>query len=671
LGSVSRPNFLFKNKKGSNINELGFEDISNSAGFDEPSVSQGAAYADFDNDGDLDLMVNNMNQKAFVMRNEIRKSKKDTSHNFVKIRFQGNSKNRDGFGAKVRLFVAGQKLYGEQYPVRGYASTVDNRMHFGIGKALSIDSLQVVWPSGKSQVLKNISSNLEVLLDESHANTLVNLPFSDSKNDPHLFTEISENPLFKHQEVPFFDYYNRRLQPQKFSQLGPCLAKGDINGDGLEDVIIGGAAYQSAKFFLQNKSGSYISYDLDSPSKFEEDLAIEVFDADRDSDLDILIVGGSTEYQREVKSSPRLYLNNGKAIPKFVKSTTAFPSNLSVFSSTIAAHDFDSDGDIDVFIGGRINKENFPEIPKSYLLINNNGVFNDGTSKICPDLMHVGMITDALWMDFDGDRILDLVLAGEYMPIKIFKNSIKSLKINKNDFKSGMWRSLATADIDNDGDLDIVAGNIGINNKYHVSSDKPFKLFGKDLDNSGTVELLPAYYIKNATGNYDLYPDFDRYQIAEQTPIIKRKYLLHSGFSKATMSQLLDDLGRENLLEFGYESGTSVWYENQGSAKFLVHDLPIEAQFAPINSILVNDFDFDGKMDLLLGGNEYQTEVSTGRTDASNGLFLKGIDKKKFETKTSGFWIEGDLRALILSQNKIWAATNNDNLKRFMINGKK
>jgi enediyne biosynthesis protein E4 len=660
FGAVKKPNFLFTNNKN-----LSFNDVSSKSGIDESSVSQGAVYVDFDNDGDLDIVVNNMDQVAYVMRNELRVSEKDTTNNYLKVELKGKPSNLNGIGAKVKIYTNNITQMAEQNPVRGYASTVDNRLHFGFGNTKNIDSIRVIWSSGKSQKLINIKVNQLLVINEKEAISQ-NQPTNIALSAPQFI--LSQADIFKHSEMPFFDYYMRRLQPQKYSQLGPCLAKGDVNGDGLEDFFVGGAANQSGKLFLQNKNGTFLGKDL--ATKQDEDLAAEFFDADGDNDLDLLITGGSTEYQRGFVSKPRLYNNNGKG--GFNLIYQAFPQNLDIFSSTIATNDFDKDGDLDVFIGGRIDKENYPKSPKSYIFQNNKGIFSDVTNQICPELQRAGMITSALWVDIDNDKVDDLIIAGEWMDLHFFKN--KQGKLINIDYSAspkvgkGMWRSLITADLDSDGDLDIVVGNMGLNNKYHVSANHPSFLYAKDLDISGSLELLPAYYIRNNENEFELFPDFDRYQIADQTPIIKKKYLLHNDFAKVTMAQLLSDFGSENLFELKCETTTSIWLENLGNGQFKSHELPIEAQFAPINAILVNDFNGDEKVDILLAGNEYQTEVSIGRTDASLGLLLIGNGKGVFKSigqNLSGLLVEGDVKSMEIIGKKVLFGINNEQLKMY------
>ena len=666
-------NYFFHNN-----HNLTFSDVGEDAGLSVPSVSQGSVYADLDNDGDLDLVVNNMNQGAFVWRNELRKSIVDSTNNFLSVRLQGDHQNLNGLGSKLTLYSKGATQYLEQNPVRGYSSSVDNRLHFGLGNVAVIDSLKIEWPDNKVQVLKKIKANQFPVVKYNEANVEEQTKI---KIEKHLFTEVPGElgSGFKHHETPFFDYAYQQLLLQKFSQLGPALATGDVNGDGLEDFFVGGAAHQQGKIFIQNNNGTFTPKDLAIGEKYGEDVNAVFFDANGDKVPDLLVTGGSSEFAANSNNDqPRLYINDGHG--NFTLDTNAIPSDVNTISQTIAIGDFNGDGEMDIFIGGRVTPFNYPVSPRSYILQNNHGSFKDVTKEVCPALGYPGMITSAIWVDFNNNNKAGLVICGELMPVRFFSNTNGKLEETtgytglKNT--NGMWRTITAIDIDHDGDMDLIIGNMGLNNKYHVSAEHPFTLYAKDFDGNGTVDPIAAYYIKNNENKYELFPAIDLNQIAQQIPAIKKKYLFHADFAKINMEKLLDDLGSKNVKTLTCEITASVWLENLGNGKFKMHQLPVESQFAPINSIVAKDFDGDGNIDLLIAGNEYQTEVSTGLYDASYGLFLKGNGKGLFspvEPVYSGFLVDGDVKNMRFITNKknedfVVVAVNNDSLRCFKIN---
>ncbi len=484
---------------------------------------------------------------------------------------------------------------------------------------------------------------------------------------------------FKHLETPFFDFGYQRLLPQKFSQLGPALAVGDVNGDGLEDFYIGGAAGQSGKLFIQNRSGGFSSRNLVGTPSFDEDVSAVFFDADGDKDADLLVVGGSSEFSvHSLGNRPRLYKNDGKG--NFSLDESAIPADIHAISQSVAVGDFNGDGMMDLFIGGRVEPNNYPVSPRSYILENKGGRFIDVTKEVCPGLTTAGMITAAVWTDFNNDGKTDLVICGDLEPVRFFENQNGKLKeiTDSTGLKDslGMWRSLIAVDIDKDGDMDFVAGNMGLNNKYHVSATHPFGLFAKDFDGNGKMDPIPSYYIKNDQGDYESFPAMDLNQLAQHMPAVKKKYLLHADFSGVTMKKFLEDMGNRDMTVLNCNTTASVWIENKGHGHFEMHPLPVEAQFAPVNAILAKDLDGDGNIDLLIGGNEYQTEVSTGRYDASYGLMLKGNGKGKFlpvKPVVSGLILDGDVKNMRIikaatMQEFLLAAVNNDSLKCFRIN---
>lgn len=671
LKHVELSNYLYLNK-----HDLTFINSSELAGIDEPSMSNGSAYADIDNDGDLDLIVNNINKEAYVfINNTIHKEKPSASH-YLAINLAGDSLNRKGFGAKIFLYNNDSIQALEQNPVRGYFSSVDQQLLFGLGKHDHVDSLIVIWPNNKKQALTNVAVDTVLTLSIQNANeTASENGFQDEK----LFSDVTSlsGIAYKHQENTFNDFALQRLLPQKYSQLGPFITTGDINSDGLADFFIGGGFNFSGKIFRQPETGQFSSKNLIDSIKLEEDMDCILFDADNDGDNDLFVTNGDVQYDEGSDHyRPRLYLNDSKG--NFSLQKNAIPASIKTIAGCVAQGDYDSDGDLDLFIGGRVSKS-YPVQPESFLLENNNGIFTDVTEKVNPALQRPGMITSAVWTDFDNDKRPDLVIAGEWMPVRFFKNVNGSLKeitdhtgLTSNN---GMWRSLIAADYDNDGDMDLIAGNLGLNCEYQASADEPMQLFASDIDDNGTIDPVFFYYIKDNDGQKKLFPGISRSTLASQVPSIKKKFLFNSNYAHATLDDVFIGKPKDKTLQFSCNETRSCYFENAGNGKFIKHFLPVEAQFAPVNAIVCDDLDNDGYKDLLLAGNEYQTEVMTGRYDASYGCFLKGNNKKQFipvPPVQSGFILKGDVKdmAIIRMQDgrkMILAAVNNDSLRVFNI----
>jgi len=675
LDHVNLPNYLYLNQR-----DLTFADRSEEGGIDEPSMSNGAAYADLDNDGDLDLVVNNISKEAFVIINNTRQKGKPANTHFLSIQLKGDGMNTQGFGSKVFVYNNGTAQLQEQNPVRGYFSSVDQQLIFGLGESDQVDSLVIVWPDTRKQVVKNIMADTVMVL--SWKNAAVNSP-AVTATSPVLFSEITSlaGMSYRHRDNPFNDYTLQRLLPQKYSQLGPFITTGDINNDGATDFFIGGGFNFSGKIFVQGMGQTFSSKYLSDSIKFEEDMDCILFDADRDGDADLLVTGGDMQYEENsIRYKPRLYNNDGKG--NFSLRANAIPDSVRTIAGCVSAGDYDGDGDADLFIGGRVSKK-YPQPPRSFLLQNNNGVFTDVTEKVCPALQRPGMVTSAVWTDFDNDRQTDLIIAGEWMPLQFFKNTngklVDATSSNGLTQMSGMWRSLVATDMDNDGDIDLVAGNLGLNAEYKVSEAEPMQLYAADIDGNGSIDPVLFYYIKGEDGRKHSFPAISRNRFSDQVPAIKKKFLLYKDYSLAGFDEIFKGKSKANILQLQCEETRTCYFENAGNGKFIKHPLPVEAQFAPVNAIICDDLDNDGIKDILLAGNEFQAEVNTGRYDASYGCFLRGGGKATFNSvppAESGFVLTGDVKdmELIRSSNgerMILAAVNNDSMRVFRIGAPK
>lgn len=668
LGSVSLRNYVYRNN-----GNLQFQDVSIKAGIDEKSISNGAVYVDLDNDGKLDMVTNNINGNAFIWHNDSKKMDTMVKYNYLTIQLNGDSLNREGIGAVVYTYCKGLSQMIEQYPVRGYLSSVDERLHVGFGTNM-VDSLKIIWADGKTQTLQHPSLNSilqlnykDAVAEGAEAKPLGNLFFND-------MTEMLK-AAYQHKESFFFDYGFQPLIQQKYSQEGPFISTGDMNGDGLEDYFIGGAFSQSGKVFLQQKDGTFIGKDLVTGTKNEEDMQSVLLDADGDGDLDLLIIGGSSEF--EINSSfyrPRLYINDGKG--NFKLDGDAFSPLIRTPGKCVAIADMDGDGDMDIFIGGRVSLGTYPQPPRSYILRNDHGKFTDVTTAVCPALENPGLINAAVWTDIDGDKKPDLIIAGDWMPVRIFKNNGSTLTeiTAEAGLKNlpGFWRSLAIADVDHDGNLDIVAGNLGLNNPYHINAQQPAQLIAKDFDGNGVVEPIFCYYIKNNAGKYVLSSGISRDEWATQMPSIKKKYDHNDLYAKAAMEDMFTKEMMDNALVLECKEVRSGYFKNDGKGKFVFSPFPMMAQIAPVNSIVCTDVNGDGNLDVIIAGNEYQAQVMAGRYDASYGLLLAGNGKGGFNAiapLVSGLILDGDAKDLKLitvkKQKVLLAAINDNKMKAF------
>jgi hypothetical protein len=638
IGPLSLRNYLYRNKGG-----VSFEDISDSAGIHEKGISNGAVYADLDNDGELDIVTNNINGPVFVRHNDSRPA------HYLTVRLKGDSVNRDGLGATVYAYGKGGMQTLTQYPVRGYLSTVDSRLHIGCGAEV-LDSLKIVWPDRKQQVLE--APRMDTLLTLDWRDAVPDPPVDAMKDADALFEDATRRLKtdFRHKETFFYDFKFQPMLLQKFSQEGPFISTADVNGDGLEDFFIGGAFKQSGRLFLQNRDGSFTGRDLVTGNKYEEDMQSVFFDADGDKRPDLLVVGGSSEFEDHSSFyCPRLYLNDGKG--NFRLDSVAFSPLVRTPAKAVAVADMDGDGDMDIFIGGRVSLGSYPRPPDSYILRNDHGRFTDVTDAVCPALRKIGMINAAVWADIDQDGKPDLIVAGDWMPIRIFRNDGHTLSeiTERSGLKdlSGFWRSLQVVDVNHDGHPDIIAGNLGINNPWHISREQPAKMIAKDFDGNGLMDPVFCYYIRGDDGAYRLSPGVGRDNWAMEMPSIKKKFDDNAKYAAAPMEDIFTQEMMQGALVLDCKEPRSGWFENDGKGNFRFHPFPVIAQIAPVNAIAEADVNGDGFPDLILAGNDYEASLMSGRYDASYGLLLEGDGRggwRALSPASDGFVLDGDVR---------------------------
>lgn len=640
------PSTVIENYTYHNNGDLTFNKMNSDWGLGQKSLSNAAAYADLDNDGDLDLVVNNIDEEAFVYRNN---SNIHNKNRYLKIKFQGEDKNTFGIGAKVELNVNNQILTQEMIPTRGYQSSVDYNLVFGLGNQDTIQKLKVTWPNSKVQILQNVNANQTIVLKQNNAKHIDELVNETSKT---FFNDITLDSIiqYAHKENDFVDFDREHLLPHKLSTQGPKIAKGDINNDGLEDIFIGGAKGSSGKLFIQTKAGKFKTT---SENTFDEDIVSEdigalFFDADNDNDLDLYVVSGGNDYKTESPElQDRLYFNDGKG--HFKKGQQSIPKMLTS-GSCVSSGDIDNDGDLDLFVGGRLIPEKYPTIPRSYILENDGkGQFTDVTSKINPSLEYPGMVTDAIWSDFNGDKKNDLIIVGEWMGIKVFTNSEgKLIEISETcgtKDTEGWWNKIVPADFDNDGDIDYVIGNLGLNSQLKASVSEPVTLYAKDFDNNGFIDPIMCSYVMGES--YPVYPKDD---IVKQLNALKSKYLNYADYANEKITDILTEEELNGAQVLKANNFNTSYLENLGNNQFKLSALPSRVQFSPIYGILVDDFNHDGNQDLIMGGNFFGSRVKYGRYDANKGTYLLGDGKGNFNPINnieSGLNVTGEVRDII------------------------
>jgi hypothetical protein len=649
-GFVNQKNLQFKNETA----ELGFS---------TPGFSNGAAYGDLDGDGDLDLVVNNENGQAYIYRNM---TSERTHAHYLKVNLKGNGMNTFGIGARVTIYTNGMQQILEQMPTRGFESSVEPVLNFGVSTAKKIDSLKVGWPSMKMQILRNLNVNTTITLKEADAN----LPYNPTAAKPDPFYKNVTAGSFKgdiyHKENDYKDFDNQRLIPKMISTEGPKLAVADVNSDGLQDFFMGNATGDTAKLYIQQPNGTFVrsrqpAFEQDRNS---EDVGALFFDANHDGHPDLVTVsGGNLEAEGSLNLLARLYINDGKG--NFVRKFNGWPL-ISVNASCVRLNT--NNGDL--FIGGRCVPNAYGVMPTSKLLRNDGqGNFTDITATLAPDLQKLGMVTDAQWVDIDGSGKNSLVVVGDWMPVTILKYvNGKLQKTGEIANSSGWWNCLTVADIEGDGKPDLIAGNNGLNSKIKADANHPAKLYVADFDNNGQVECIPVYYKTDGKAYpFNLHDD-----IIKQLPYLKKRLLRYDAYAGKSIDEIFtaDELSKASVLTVN-QTQTCVFF-NKGNGQFTMQPLPARAQFSPVFTILVTDVNGDGKKDLFLGGNFYGVKPEVGRYDANYGTIMLGEGNRRFEylpPAQSGLFVTGEVRdaAAIDTKNgkDIIVARNNDALQLF------
>jgi len=664
LKGIHVSNYIFRNN-----GKLAFDDMTAAWGIKNASYSNGAAYADLDNDGDLDLVTSNINEEASVYENNANKDK--VKNNYLEVTLKGSGKNINALGARVVLYCGKDSCYAYYMPVRGYLSSMAGPLCLGVGRHPVVDSIRVLWPDGREGIIKNIAANrrIEISYTASFPAQLEKAPA------PPLFTRVNDarGIYYLHVENAYNDLNDELLLARLYSRMGPGMAVGDADNKNGTDIFVGGSAGNAGSLFTQTPAGTFVEKKINGQDAKYEDMGSLFFDADNDGDADLYVVSGGNEFKNIPGAyQDRLYLNDGRG--NFTGSPSSLPATVSGGSCIIGA-DFDKDGDIDLFRGGRNTPGSYPQSPRSYLMKNVNGRFVDITAETAPALMNTGMVTSAVWSDFDNDGWVDLIVVGEWMPPVFLRN-------NKGTFEditghtglagvNGWWNSIYAVDIDNDGDMDYILGNMGANVDYRPAKGQPVELFYNKFNGSARAQPVISCYMSNGQGGKERYPFHYRDDLFRVIPSLKKKYWNYGSYSDARLDDVFKADELSGAAHYRADVFESCMLINQGNGKFSITALPAAAQLSSIYGILAMDVDRDGKMDLIVCGNSHSSDVVYGWMDASLGLLLKGNGKGGLEPlppAISGLFLSGDMKSLAGLYDShghamILAAANSDSLQ--------